>query len=182
MYCESSDQRGKNRNLDYVWCDRGAIEIVVPVSMPRLGKDIRTGEVAKFNILDALGDSDLIPKEECTKVMGMANPTGEPWQDGCPTIVQSTESKGKFTLNLNGDFEYTPNGNWHGADIFELRVVTSSTRFNTSAKNYLAAEVRIFQEPNNEMESKTVKTSGGALGWAGIFALLGLVGFRRFKK
>ena len=182
VYCESSDQRGKNRNLDDVWCDRGAIEIVVPVSMPRLGKDIRTGEVAKFNILDALGDSDLIPKEECTKVMGMANPTGEPWQDGCPIVVQSTESKGKFTLNLNGDFEYTPNGNWHGADIFELRVVTSSTRFNTSAKNYLAAVVRIFQEPNNEMESKTVKTSGGALGWVSIFALLGLVGFRRFKK
>lgn len=182
VYCESSDQRGTLRNLDDVWCDRGAIEIVVPVSMPRLGQDIRIGEVAKFNILDALGDSDLIPKEECRLVMGMENPIGEPWQDGCPVLKQSTESKGKFTLNLNGDFEYRPNGNWHGADIFELRVVTSSTRFNTSDKNYLAAEVRIIQEKTNDMESKTVKTSGGALGWTGLFVLMGLVGFRRYKK
>ncbi|OTG83490.1 rhombotarget A [Acinetobacter sp. ANC 5054] len=182
VYCEGSDQRGKTRNLDDVWCDRGAIEIVVPVSMPRLGQDIKVGEVAKFNILDSLGDSDLIPKEECTKVMGMENPTGKPWQDGCPILKQTTDSKGTFTLNLNGDFEYKPDGNWHGADIFELRVVTSSTRFNTSAKNYLAAEVRIVQEPTGEMESKTVKTSGGAIGWTGLFALMGLVGFRRFKK
>ncbi len=61
--------------------------------------------------------------------MGKANPTGEPWQDGCLVIKQSTVSKGKMTLNLNGDVTYTPNGDWHGADIFEFKLHTSSTTF-----------------------------------------------------
>lgn len=183
IYCESSDQRGKSRSADDVWCDRGAIEIVVPTSISRLGQDIHPGEIAKFNILEQLGDSDLIPKEECDAVMGKANPTGEPWQDGCLVIKQSTVSKGKMTLNLNGDVTYTPNGDWHGADIFEVQIATSSTRFNTeTSKNYLSAEVRIFQEPVNHMENKSVKTSGGALGWLSLTALFGLIGLRRYKK
>ena len=40
----------------------------------------------------------------------------------------------------------------------------------------------MVQEPNNEFEDKSVKTSGGALGLFGLFAVLGLVGIRRFKK
>ncbi len=38
------------RSADDVWCDRGAIEIVVPTSISRLGQDIHPGEIAKFNI------------------------------------------------------------------------------------------------------------------------------------
>lgn len=94
-----------------------------------------------------MGDSDLIPKEQCDAVG--KNPTGAAWQDGCLVIKQTqTESKEKTTLNLNGDLEYIPNGAWHGADIFELQVVTSSTRYNPANK-YISAEVRIYQEPDS---------------------------------
>ncbi len=32
------------------------------------------------------------------------------------------------------------------------------------------------------MENKSVKTSGGALGWLSLTALFGLIGLRRYKK
>lgn len=179
--CESTDQRDKSRETNNLWCDRGAIEIIVPTSIPRIGDDIKPGQTAKFNILQYLGDSDLIPKEQCDAVVGK-NPTGAAWQDGCLVIKQTqTVSKGKTTLNLNGDLEYIPNGAWHGADIFELQVVTSSTRYNPANK-YISAEVRIYQEPDNDIDSKSVKTSGGAFGLYGLMGLFGLIGLRRLKK
>ncbi|WP_353141615.1 rhombotarget A [Acinetobacter pragensis] len=180
--CEASDQRGTSRLSDNVWCDRGAIEIAVPASISKLGQDIKPGQIAKFNILEALGDSDLLPKEQCIAEVG-ENPAGIPWQDGCLIVVQGqTVSKGKTELSLNGDLTYTPNGNWHGADEFTIRVITSSTRFNKEIDaKYIEAPVTIFQEPDNTMESKTVETSGGALGFYSLFALFGLIGLRRFK-
>lgn len=179
--CEGADQRGKLRDADNLWCDRGAIEIVVPDTIPLNGQDIKQGQIAQFNILESLGDSDLIPKEQCNNIVG-AHPKGEAWQDGCLLIKQTeTDSKGKTVLNLNGDLEYTPNGAWHGADIFEIQMVTSSKRFNTVNK-YISAEVRIYQEPDNTVESKTVKTSGGAFGFLSLAGLLGLIGLRRLKK
>ena len=92
-----------------------------------------------------------------------------------------TKSKGTLTLDIDGNLVYTPNGNWHGADIFNLQIVTSSTHFNEN-KKYIVLEAYMVQEPNNEFEDKSVKTSGGALGLFGLFAVLGLVGIRRFKK
>lgn len=179
--CEGNDQRGTDREDDNLWCDRGAIEIAVPTDIPRAGQDIKPGQTAKFNILEYLGDSDLIPKDECNSIVGQ-HPKGEAWQDGCLLIKQTqTVSKGKTTLNLNGDLEYIPNGAWHGADIFDIQLITSSTRYNTANK-YISADVRIYQEPDNTMESKSVKTSGGSLGLFGLAGLLGLMGLRRLKK
>ena len=77
---------------------------------------------------------------------------------------------------------YTPNGNWHGADDFEIQVITSSTRFNQEVETkYINVAVTIFQEPDNTMESKTVETSGGSFGLYGLITLFGLLGLRRFK-
>ncbi len=62
-----------------------------------------------------------------------------------------------------------------------LQIVTSSTHINEN-KKYIVLEAYMVQEPNNEFEDKSVKTSGGAFGFFGLFAVLGLVGIRRFKK
>lgn len=182
LICETMDQRNKNRTTDNSWCDRGAIEIVVPISKSRIGQDLKVGEVAKLNILEYLGDSDLYPKEQCESLLKMKNPAGGEWQDGCAYIDQTlTKSKGTLTLDIDGNLVYIPNGNWHGADIFNLQIVTSSTHFNEN-KKYMVLEAYMVQEPNNEFEDKSVKTSGGAFGFFGLFAVLGLVGIRRFKK
>ena len=179
--CEGSDQRGKSRDVEAENCDRGAIEIVVPATIGLVGKDLLIGQVAKISIADMLGDSDPIPKEECDKIYP-ENQTGEPWKDGCLMIVQTqTPSKGKLTIDLEGNLVYTPNGAWRGADIFTIRVVTSSTRFNKS-KPYMEVNVQIVQEAENIMEDKSVKTSGGSFGIFSVIAVLGLFGLRRFKK
>ncbi|ENW23730.1 MULTISPECIES: rhombotarget A [Acinetobacter] len=179
--CEAADQRGINRLMDNLFCDRGAIEITVPTSGSLVGQDLLKGEIAKFSIESFLGDSDLIPKEQCNVIVGQ-QPTGEPWQDGCLKVVQTkTESKGKTRIDIHGNVVYTPDSTWHGADIFELQVVTTSTRFNKS-KPYLTITTQIVQEPKNEMEDKSVKTSGGAWGFGGLLILIGLMGLRRELK
>lgn len=182
VYCEASDQRGTARLDNDIWCDRGAIEVTVPTSIGKLGQDIKPGQIAKFNILASLGDSDLLPKEQCNAEVG-PSPAGTAWQDGCLRIKQrNTVSKGRTELNLDGDLAYTPNGNWHGADDFEIQVITSSTRFNQEVETkYINVAVTIFQEPDNTMESKTVETSGGSFGLYGLITLIGLLGLRRFK-
>ena len=179
--CEAADQRAINRLTDNIYCDRGSIEITVPTSVRLVGQDIRAGQVAKFNIMAHLGDSDLIPKAECKALVG-EHPNGEAWQDGCLKVVQTqTVSKGKTALDRLGNVIYTPNSAWHGADIFEIQVITSSTRFNKN-KPYLAITAQIVQAPENKMDDESVKTSGGSWGFAGLFTLLCLLGLRRLRQ
>jgi rhombotarget A family protien len=179
--CEAEDQRMIARLVDNSYCDRGSIEITVPTSGILVGQNILMGDVAKFSIANKLGDSDLIPKQYCQALVG-DHPKGEAWQDGCLKIVQTkTESKGKTTIDLEGNVVYTPDSSWHGADIFEIQVITSSTRFNKT-KPYLAITTQIVQEPKDNFEDKTVKTSGGAFGFISLLGLLGLVGLRRVVK
>ncbi|MGE8539181.1 MAG: rhombotarget A, partial [Acinetobacter sp.] len=45
--CEAADQRGINRLMDNLFCDRGAIEITVPTSGSLVGQDLLKGEIAK---------------------------------------------------------------------------------------------------------------------------------------
>ncbi|WP_349927055.1 rhombotarget A [Acinetobacter sp. A1-4-2] len=181
VICEGLDQRDKSRTTDNSWCDRGAIEIIVPTTIARIGQDLKVGEIAKINILQYLGDSDLYPKEKCEALLGK-HPNGEQWQDGCVYVDQTlTESKGSLTLDIDGNLVYTPNGSWRGADIFELHVVTSSTRFNEN-KKYLVLSANMVQEQSNAMDSKSVKTSGGAFGLLNVLALLGLISLRHYKK
>ncbi|ANF82177.1 rhombotarget A [Acinetobacter sp. NCu2D-2] len=183
LSCEGNDQRNNSRpTIPFnVGCDRGAIEIVVPTSSMLVGRDLKMGEIAKFSILDALGDSDLVPKENCNAIVGPA-PQGQEWQDGCIKIEQQNHvtSKGKITIDLDGNVTYTPNGNWHGADLLTMKVVTTTSRFDESDP-YISVRVNIVQEPNGEMKSDKVKTSGGAVGFGWLGILLGLAVLRRKK-
>ena len=139
------------------------------------------GEIAEISVVEKLSDSDLVPKEECNAILG-ENPTGEAWQPGCMQVVQlQTPSKGKLTIDEEGNLVYKPQGAWHGADLFKIRLVTYSTRLNKN-RPYLEVNVNVVQSPKNEMESSSVKTSGGATGLFGLLTLLGLIGLRRYKK
>lgn len=179
--CEAADQRGINRLMDNLFCDRGAIEITIPTSGSLVGQDLLKGEIAKFSIEPYLGDSDLIPKQYCNAIVGQ-NPDDQSWQDGCLKIIPTTTvAKGKTVIDIHGNVVYTPDSTWHGADIFEMQVVTSSTRFNKS-KPYLTITTQVVQAPKNEMEDKAVKTSGGSWGGGGLLILLGLMGLRRKLK
>lgn len=179
--CEFTDQRSQSRDLDNSFCDRGAIEIIVPPTAGLVGKDLLIGEIAEISVVEKLSDSDLVPKEECNAILG-ENPTGEAWQPGCMQVVQlQTPSKGKLTIDEEGNLVYKPQGAWHGADLFKIRLVTSSTRLNKN-RPYLEVNVNVVQSPKNEMESSSVKASGGATGLFGLLTLLGLIGLRRYKK
>lgn len=181
MGCEAGDQRDERRHTDNSFCDRGAIEIIVPSSTGLVGKDLLVGEIATIPLAEHLGDSDLVPKEQCDAILGK-NPTGEPWQAGCVQVLQNqTVSKGQLSVNEEGILVYTPRGGWRGADLFKIRLVTSSTRFNQT-NPYMELSVNIVQEAKNDMQSSKVTTSGGSFGWLSLFALFGLLGLRRYKN
>ena len=180
--CESSDQRGQVRDSNNVLCDRGAIELVFPTTISLIGDDINYGEVAKMSVAELLGDGELLPKDQCEALLG-TNPTGEAWQDGCLQVIPTTtQPKGRVTIDEEGNIQYTPNGNWHGADIFKIRLVTTTTRFNDSQNPYLEIKVQVTQAPAGQMESSKVETSGGSAGILSLLGLLGLIGLRRYKK
>ena len=152
--------------------------------MPIAGQDILYGEIAKFSIADSLLDGELLDPESCKVVLQQeTDKNGQPWQPGCLEIVQTqTPSKGKLTLDQDGNVVYVPNGDWHGADKFNMRIMTTTTRFNDVSNYYITIPTTIVQDPPNNFKSKTVNVSGGSMGFAAIFMLLGLFGIRRFKS
>ncbi len=75
---------------------------------------------------------------------------------------------------------YTPDSAWHGADVFKIKLVTSTTRFNSTTP-YMEVKVQVIQEHENRMESDKIKVSGGAWSAYGLMTLLGLLGLRRRK-
>ena len=178
--CENSDQRGVNRNTNNTFCDRGAIEIEVPTTISLIGEDLIAGQVAKLSVADLLGDSDLLSKTECASLFKSAKaPNGEEWQPGCMRVQQiQTVSKGKVAIDELGNITYTPNGAWHGADIFRLQLVTTTTRFDEHIP-FVEVNVQIVQEPQNHMESDKIKTSGGSTGILSLLGLFALILLRR---
>lgn len=180
--CELIDQRGKNRSRYDELCDLGAIELVINRSeVPIAGQDILYGQIAKFNISESLLDGELLDSASCERILGKRS-DGQTWQPGCLEVQQTlTPSKGKLTIDQFGNVVYTPNSNWHGADKFNLRIITTTTRFNDVSNYYITIPTTIVQDPPNNFESKTVNVSGGSLGLTSILMLLGLIGFRRFK-
>lgn len=180
--CELIDQRGKNRSGYDELCDLGAIELVINRSeVPIAGQDILYGQIAKFNISESLLDGELLDSASCERILGKRS-DGQNWQPGCLEVQQTlTPSKGKLTIDQFGNVVYTPNSNWHGADKFNLRIITTTTRFNDVSNYYITIPTTIVQDPPNNFESKTVNVSGGSLGLTSILMLLGLIGFRRFK-
>ncbi|MDH0031247.1 MULTISPECIES: rhombotarget A [unclassified Acinetobacter] len=181
--CESVDQRGKDRSGYGELCDLGAIELIINRSdVPIAGQDILYGEVAKFSILDSLLDGELVDPVSCEEKLGKRS-DGQAWQPGCLDIQQTaTPSKGKLTIDQEGNVVYVPDSDWHGADKFNLRVMTTTTRFNDVSNYYITIPTTIVQDPPNNFKSKTVNVSGGSIGFGAIFMLLSLVGLRRFKS
>ncbi|WP_312102441.1 rhombotarget A [Acinetobacter venetianus] len=180
--CEASDQRGKTRSGYDELCDLGAVELVINRSeIPVAGQDILYGETAKFNIADSFLDGELLDIASCEKILGKRS-DGQSWQPGCLEIQQTqTVSKGKLTLDQEGNVIYTPNSNWHGADKFNLRIITTTTRFNDVSNYYITIPTTIVQDPPNNFESKTVNVGGGSFGFPAILMLFGLIGLRRFR-
>ncbi|MFV5371117.1 rhombotarget A [Acinetobacter pittii] len=184
--CERLDQRGKYRTGYDELCDLGAIEYILDSEVAPVGQDIGYGQVAKFNILGSLSEADLVTPATCKRLFGERS-DGKEWQPGCFKTRQSTDtpvSKGTITLDQNGNVAYTPNGNWHGADIFSIQVVTSVTRFNEGVDfQYISIPATVFQQPLTGIEDKSVSTGGGgSVGSGVLLGLLGLIALRRFKS
>lgn len=179
--CETVDQRG-NARKDRILCDRGAIELIQSsTSSGRFGKDIFYGEIVKLNINDFLGDGELIPASQCDALVG-PHPKKEEWQAGCMIIQQNNSpSKGKAELLQNGEFTYTPQGNWHGTDDFKVLVVVSTRQLNESINPYIEIPTVIKQDPRDTYTSDKVKTSGGGLGLISVLGLMTLIAIRRKK-
>ncbi|ENW04286.1 rhombotarget A [Acinetobacter beijerinckii] len=183
--CETNDQRGKNRSGYDELCDLGAVELVVNrADVPIAGQDILYGQQAKFSISDSLLDGELLDPESCKTVLNAdLDKNGKPWQPGCLEIQQTqTVSKGKLTIDQDGNVVYIPSSNWHGADKFNMRVMTTTTRFNDMSNYYITIPTTIVQDPPNNFQSKTVNTGGGSFGIGIILGLLSLIGLRRFKS
>ncbi|MCH7392998.1 rhombotarget A [Acinetobacter dispersus] len=180
--CEGSDQRGKKRSgLDEL-CDLGAVELLIDRNnIPTNGMDLLYNQIAKFSIVDSLADGELLDPASCEAKLGKRT-DGQPWQPGCLEIVQNLHipSKGKLTLDQDGNVTYVPYSNWHGQDMFKLRVMTTITRFNDATSYYIDIPTNIDQAPPNDFQSKTVNV--GSFGVGAILMLLGLVGIRRFKS
>ncbi len=184
MACSrDGDQRTKARPSMPELCDRGAIELSVDPSVVSLAaEDILYGQVAKMNLTEQLLDGELLPAEQCKALLG-DQPDAQPWQPGCMKVVQTgTPSKGRTTIDAEGELTYVPNGHWHGLDEFKVLIVTTTTRFSDSRYPYIEVPVRIVQSPPNDFENKKAKTSGGSSGWLSLLGLLGLVGLRRWMK
>ncbi|MCH7336042.1 rhombotarget A [Acinetobacter sp. NIPH 2699] len=181
--CERSDQRGINRSGYNELCDLGAIELVVDRSnIPIAGQDILFKEIAKFNISESLADGELLDPATCEKILGKRSDEQE-WRYGCLEIVQNqTPSKGTLTLDQDGNVTYVPDSNWHGADMFKMRIITTTTRFNDASSRYIEIPTNIVQEPKNNFQSKKVNVGGGSIGFGAILMLFGLMGLRRFKS
>ncbi|OUY08466.1 rhombotarget A [Acinetobacter populi] len=184
--CENTDQRGLTR-ANAVHCDLGAIELVISSeNISRVGQSIFYGEIAEMSIADNLADGELLPAEECKNVFGTdKDPNGNPWTIGCLRIEQSSatpQSKGKLTLDEDGKLVYVPNANWHGLDEFNLRIVTTASRFSEAESDRdIVIPVRIIQNPPDDFKSDKIKVSGGSFGGLSIFGLL-LLALRRRTK
>lgn len=181
--CEAKDQRDQDRTGFDELCDLGSIELVVNRNNVSVeGMDIRFKEIAKFNISNNLLDGELLDPNTCEQLLGKRS-DGQAWQYGCLDIVQNqTPSKGKTTIDQDGNVTYVPYSDWHGADIFKLRIMTTLTRFNNVTNYYIDIPTNIVQDPPDTFQSKTVNVSGGSFGFGAILALFGLIGLRRFKS
>lgn len=185
--CENKDIRDLDRGAS-VHCDLGALELVIsPDSVSRVGQDLIYGQKAQMNIINSLGDGELLPASECANILGQSKaPDGSDWQVGCIRKEQSSitpKSKGTTVLDEHGNLSYQPNGNWHGLDEFNLRVMTTTSRFSEAERDRdIVVPVRILQNPPNDFTSDTTDVSTPSGGALGIFGLLGLAGFSLFRR
>lgn len=172
--CHNVDQRSVSVEL----CDIGAVELVT-VNQEKQGKDIKSGAVTRFSMLEKIGDAELMPAASCPPASG--NPNYHPEVDGCPTIIlQPTKGTIQFD-NSTREIVYSSNGNYHGRDNFNYSVITTLTRFsNASNSQTLTMNTTVVAEPDNVFSSKTF--AGGAIHAPFAFALAMLAFWRRRVK
>ncbi|NHB58474.1 rhombotarget A [Acinetobacter sp. 194] len=182
--CATNDQRAEKRLTNSELCDRGAVELLVDFGKSWIiGQDRLFGEVGKaMSIADKLHDGELVTPDQCQQIFG-GDDNGKPWQPGCLKVVQTnTVSKGSVTIDQEGNVNYTPDGNWDGADQFDIMVISTTTRFTDASNGYIKIGTNIVQRPPNTFEDSKVKTSGGSLGLGTLIVFAGLFGLRRYKK
>lgn len=179
--CESTDQRSKPRETT-VLCDIGAIELLLE-EPGKIGQDIKFNQIAEIDLTDYLGDGQLWPKGECNNVFkDLPNPPVKTdWQPGCLQFVEGKEAKkGSLILDENALLKYTPFKNYHGSDDFSIKVVTTTSRFSEGVNDRsITLNGSVVQDPENDFQNKSVKTSGGSTGVISLLGLLGLVWVRR---
>ena len=173
--CAPVDQRG----VSTVLCDIGAVELV-SLNQATQGKDIKSGDSARFSMLEKIGDGELLPSAKCP-VAVPANSNYHPEIDGCPTITKSPV-RGRLSFDkVTHEVIYTPLDTYHGRDKFSYSVVTTLSRFSNAVNNRtLTMDVTVVAEPDNTFQSKTF--GGGAFGWSGLIMLAGLAISRRRVK
>jgi rhombotarget A family protien len=175
LSCEAVDQRNKDREQ----CDIGAIELVANAEVQTNGQDILYGQKATLDLTDIIGDGELLPAESCASFYpSVAVPNGG-WQNGC-LLYSKAPLKGVQVFVDDHTVEYTPTSNFHGADIFQYHVVTTTSRFSDAEPTQtVRIQTKIVQDPPNTFENKKVNLSGGSTGVLGLFGLIGLAWMRR---
>jgi rhombotarget A family protien len=173
LACSGTDQRGLPREE----CDIGAVELVVPTELQKIGQDIKMGQNAVFDLTDVLADGQLLPAGLCEKVLPEVSRPASDWSDGCIQFI-TPPKKGVAILNNLQEMLYEPQvGGFHGSDIFEYTLVTTTTRFSgESAKRVVKVQTTVVSEPEGKLASKT---AGGSMGLGLLGSLMTLVLFRR---
>ena len=200
--CEIQDIREESREL----CDIGAFELVISKDGTNGSKtandEIIFGETAALNLKDAVGDGQLVPnavdasgQHVCERYV--ANPPSDvqlwpsgvvgQWVEGCLLYTREdlVPQKGSVTVSENAEsLVYTPSSNFHGLDIFQYDIVTTTSRFSESPNDrQLRVTSTVKQDPPDDFESDTIDlgfgSGTGSLGLGGLLLLLGLYGYRR---
>lgn len=194
--CEAEDIRGEKRGDE---CDIGAFELKVNKKgsgdTKNANAEILYGEVATLDLKDAVGDGQLIPASECNKYVSNPPtdkrlwPTGVvgEWQVGCLLYARPDTAPAKGSIKPRKDSNaliYTPRYNFHGLDIFEYEIVTTTSRFSESANDrVIRVKSVVKQDPPNTFETDNIdlgySNGTGSTGWASLLVLLGLYGYRR---
>jgi len=168
--CSGTDQRGKPRTL----CDIGAVELVT-INTEKQGQDVVSGEIVKFDIMEKIGDGELIPAARCPEVA--TDPRADLTKDGCPVIVINP-SKGSLRFdNDTHQVVYTPYSAYHGYDRFSYSVSTTLSRFSDAVNNKgFTMNATVVAEPAGTFESKSFA------GAAGIWSLMFLSGLALIRR
>lgn len=194
--CSSQDQRGEDRSA--YSCDIGAVEVqgVGASEVTRSGGVIKYGETYQQYLGDDLADEELLPENLCPGGVSLIVPpattaalyppaslapdptrvVGGTYRDdvpGCPW-VESAPTRGTVTFDADGNYLYQPRFDFHGFDLFSMRVVTTLSILNAlPADHSHAVSARVIVEPDTAMVSDKL---GGVLDVRGllVLALLGL--------
>lgn len=188
--CPTKDQRDMDRPAGY--CDIGAAEFQDVAG----GVMVNTVDVIKYggtyvgNLDAKLEDEELLPVADCPAAISLTvlsvthsypppslvpdtsrvvPDSYRPDVPGCPWLQQAA-ARGSVTFRTDGTYTYTPNYDFHGFDVFDLRVVSTLSRMNDLPEDRSRlGRVKVIVEPSTSMVSSKV---GGGLD---AFLLLGMV-------